>query len=139
MYEQQKAAPGGYPGTADIAKSTGANNYATEVVRGQPARLPAYAKNLRPRPDRSLLVITGRSGWSLFDRGGTTNAILLPDPNPAVYRWPDLSGWADGLLIDRTDDGLTSDQTKVLALTLLKAGLPRVVTDLASFYVRVQA
>ncbi|WP_367025167.1 hypothetical protein ABZN20_10150 [Methylococcus sp. ANG] len=134
MTTQQKAAPGWHREAAQ--KSNSAASISQGPAFSQALRLPPFARQLRPRPDRTLLVITGKSGWSLFDRGGTTNAILLPDPDPSLYRWPDLSGWADGLLID-VDGTLTSDETKALAVALLAAGLPRVVTDLATFARRV--
>lgn len=132
MFEQGEAAPGGYPGTAQSKALSTGNNYATEVVRGQPVRLPPYAKNLRPRADQTLFVVCGSRGWNLFDKRGVTDGILLPTPDPAAYHWPSLAGWADGLLID-TDGTLTSDQTKAIAVALLAAGLPRVIADRTTF------
>lgn len=139
MFEQGKAAYRSHPPEAARSKAFDSENYPQAAHIGQQLRLPPYAKNLRPRAGQSLFVVIGRRGWSLFDRGGIDYGVLLPDPSPSLYRWPDLSGWADGLLIDRTDNGLSSDQTKGIAVALLRAGLPRLVSDRATFARRLSA
>ncbi|MGI2323815.1 MULTISPECIES: hypothetical protein [unclassified Methylococcus] len=93
---------------------------------------------MRPRPDRSLLVIVGRKGWSLFDRKNISYAILLPNPDPSMYRMPDLSGWPDALIIDTTDC-LTADEEREIARALLAAGCPHIVGRWSSYARRADA
>lgn len=98
-------------------------------------RLPPFAKQLKPRADRSLIVVVGRRGWDLFDhpgRGQIGCAILMPNPDPSLYRWPDLAGWADCLLID-ADRALTADEEREIARALLVVGCPYIVGRFSSY------
>lgn len=138
MYEQQKAAPGGYPDAAQA--KTVQQNYPQKDHRAQPVRLPPYAKNLRPRADRSLIVVVGRRGWDLFQRQGQgiDYGILLPTADPSQLRFPNLSGWPDALIVD-VDNTLTAGEEREIARALLAAGCPYIVGRWTSYARRAQA
>ncbi|WP_367025189.1 hypothetical protein ABZN20_10295 [Methylococcus sp. ANG] len=140
MIEQAKAAQGGHPNAALKIHKTGGTNY-PQATHGTQPRLPPFARQLRPRADRSLVVVVGRRGWELFQhpgRAGIDYSILLPDPNPTLYRWPSLAGWADAMIVD-TDGTLTRDDEREIARALLVSGCPYIVGRWTSYARRAQA